>query len=178
MPTLVAEGFDGWWEPMQYTVCWFTWDGQDVPIIIPALRDSAPLGRVGKIVHAAPRKDRHRLRNFFEPFDPVAAILPELKFRYSPRAETTDSDLAELRIEQQACTHTPACVQTHTEVQTLTAPHCASQTHMTPAFPAVVMARLKDNIYIYIYIYDFMQYAAGPANWYGSGSGVAAADTT
>ena len=66
MPTLMAEGFDGWWEPMQYTVGWFTWDGQDIPIIIPALWDSAPLGRVGKIVHAAPRKDRHRLRTFFD----------------------------------------------------------------------------------------------------------------
>ena len=39
MPTLMAEGFDGWWEPMQYTVGWFTWDGQDIPIIIPAVWD-------------------------------------------------------------------------------------------------------------------------------------------
>jgi len=148
MPTLMAEGFDGWWEPMQYTVGWFTWDGQDIPIIIPALWDSAPLGRVGKIVHAAPRKDRHRLRTFFEQFDPVAAILPELKFRYSPGAETADSDLADLRTEQQACTHTPAYVHTHTEGQTRTATHCAPQTQITPAFPAIVMARLKDNIYM------------------------------
>ena len=85
---------------------------------------------------------------FYSNFFPVAAILPELKFRYSPGAKTANNDPAQLRTEQQACTHTLGCVQPHMEVQTLTAPHCVSQTHMTPAFPPIVMARLKDNVYM------------------------------
>ena len=55
--------------------------GYDIPLITPALWDSAPLGRVGKIVQASPRKDRYKLRQFFQQFDPVAVLLLELKLR-------------------------------------------------------------------------------------------------
>ena len=91
MDVLLESGFDGWWELMQYTVGWFTWEGVDIPLIILALWDSALLGRVGKIVQAAPHRDRHRLKVFSEQFDPVAAILPELRYRSSTGWEQTEA---------------------------------------------------------------------------------------
>ena len=59
------------------------------------------------------------------------------------------------------------------------APLCALRTYLRAVWWSHLElgqgCRLED-IYIYIYIYDFVQYAAGLANRYGSGCGVTAAD--
>ena len=142
MDALLDKGFDGWWELMQYTVGWFTWEGIDVLLIVPALWDSAHLGKVG-IVQAAPRRDQHRLKVFFEQFDLVAAILLELRHMSSTHTHQTHHAC-------RAQSHAP-CARTHTTNSPSAAVDTPQQTSSpwhALAFPAVIMTRLKDNLHI------------------------------
>ena len=80
---LNEKGFGGWWRPQDWSVAECSALGENISILSTSIWDANKGGRVQTIIENSPRKDIKLLQGFFAEFDPLKAVLSELKRGWS-----------------------------------------------------------------------------------------------
>ena len=78
-----AEGFKGWWSPVERVFGCFQWGAHDIFLVNTIPWDGAPGGRVDNIIKHTEPLQKHRVRNFFKEVSILGSVISE---RLNPHA--------------------------------------------------------------------------------------------